>query len=243
MIIPKDDTHCPATVAALRGIVNDALAGIVAVGNRMPGGMTVVEDILRIMSRATADRLCSIAPFTGEAPDLMEAFSRYVSLHETGGLIDPAAVSAVKIGDNRLRISWRSDSCLYRDACRQLASLDCDCVCPLRLYPEQFLSAATGKPMTSAVVAAGGDMCVFEIFSAPHAAPRPIDRLRRMFAETREEGILARDALGRLQDEYRLILETIDDAIVVLDHQGRVSYVNLRACWAFAVDQDRKSVV
>jgi len=237
MIIPKDDTHCPATVAALRGIVNDALAGVIAVGHRMPGGITAVEDILRIMSRATADRLCAAAPSSGELPDLMEAFSRYVSLHVADGLVDPAVINAVKVSDNRLRISWRSDACLYRDACRQLESLECDCVCPLRLYAEQFVAAATGRPMVSVVVAAGSDMCVFEIFAATHIAPRPIDRLRRVFAETREEGLLARDALGRLQDEYRLILETIDDAIVVLDQDERVSYVNLRACGAFAVDQ------
>ena len=46
------------------------------------------------------------------------------------------------------------------------------------------------------------------------------------------------DTWRRLEAQYQLLLETIADAIVVVDNDGKVTYVNPRACGVFGVPPD-----
>jgi diguanylate cyclase (GGDEF)-like protein len=62
-----------------------------------------------------------------------------------------------------------------------------------------------------------------------------MDRLRRNAEMLSEETRAAKSQLSCVHAQYKLILETIADAIVVLDKDHRVSYLNPRACGVFAI--------
>ncbi len=221
-------------------LLNDSLSGLLKAAERVPGGVALVEDILRVMVRVTAERRLGALDLIGATDDTLDAARRCLDAQAEDSAAGAAAAEVEELAEGRVRVTLKADECIYHEHCVAAAQAGLACLCPSRLYLEQAVSCVTGRNMASIVCEEPRlESCTFEVFPMSAQMLRPIERAQRNLAAARQERAAAREALSRLEALHGLVLETIGDAIIVVDPGGLVTYMNPRACGAFAVAAEK----
>jgi len=233
---PKDKAWYKANMEGLTKVFNDAFVGLVTAGERMPGGSVWVDDVLRAAARITAERIKVEYPSAEKITSPLEAVHYYLGLHIRSGVINRESARAEAAPHGGVRVTVNTADCIYRPQCELLMARNSYCVCPRRFYMEQVAAALAEQELANAVVSLfqSGE-CTFEIVPAGSASLRKAGAEGRGRRGTRGKESARKDELSRLEAMYQLLLETIGDAIVVIDNEGKVSYMNPRACGVFGV--------
>lgn len=222
-------------VSCLQGLLNDAFLGLIKAGSRLPSGVPLAEDIIREMARTTAQRCLSKNGPGKPIESLLEAAQYYCSDEYSCGILGCTGTTVEETSNRRVRVIREGTDCIFRPQCAKLAVEGYPRICPRRLYAEQAMAAVMGRGVGSIVLPGSEDnVCTFETFMVSDAMLTPIERAVRNFSNIQQEREQAKDHLSRLAAQHRLILETMADAIVVVDNDARVTYMNGRACGAFA---------
>lgn len=240
MAVPRDKSPCSSRSRSLARDVRDIFVGLSKASGRLPGGgPALLDDIHRTIARISVERTLAADPPPGPIEDPAEALRYYLESPAHANIVDEAEASAEKMPKGRLRVKWKTTACLY---CRDCGSLEKEghyCVCPFRLFYEQAIACITGKEMSSIACSVGEEgYCGTDIFPVSSKMLRPIERIQRNAMMTEEETRAAQSQLDKMEAQHKLILETIGDAIVVVDREGKVTYMNPRACGVFAVRQE-----
>ena len=225
-----------AHALALTAILNDTLTELAGAGRTCEGVMVFFEHILRKLARSAAEKEMAEITQAGRSQDPLAAISSYIGLQVGSGLLEPDSVRVTSLPQGIVRVSWPASECLYRPHCAKVIETGLACACAQRLCVEEAAACAAGLPLSSEVVTAlDGELCAFDIFPPRAEAPEARGNPCGHSASDGSRAALERQAWSRLEAQYQLLLETIADAIVVVDNNGKVTYVNPRACGVFGV--------
>ncbi len=219
-------------------VIGDLFVALVRAAAALPGNpVTVVEDAWRAVARPGLDRF--LAKNAGAHPitDPVKALRRYLANCESVAPDDPEAAIVTETPGGHINVILPYKVCIYQRHCDILAREDFPRICPLRLFSQQALSRITARNMASIVAPCPNEgTCSFEISPATHAPARPSAPIAPVLASAFDKFGSANNRLPEpVGAQYRLILETIADAIVVVDSTRTVKYVNPRACGVFAI--------
>lgn len=222
---------------SLVALLNDALTGLVEAGGNREGASAFFECILRRMARSAAERRAAEVPACERAKDVKSAVEFHVArLVHAGDL--PKGHATLSVLSNGVRVSWNAADCIYRPHCERIVAAGLSCACAERICIEQAAAVEAGLTVSSNLVSAlADDTCVFDILQSA-AGEKPGDDCRRSEAaeaEARRED----ERRDNIEAQHQMLLETIADAIVVVDTEGRVTYVNPRACGVFGVPPEK----
>ncbi|MHC4713627.1 MAG: sensor domain-containing diguanylate cyclase [Planctomycetota bacterium] len=225
----------------LSDLVNDIFAGIAEASQMLPGGgPALTEDIARVIARRNASRHLADHPLTETASDAATALRQGLSSGAHQGILDPDTLSIEEVTPGRIRVEWDPRECPFPEHCRALKTEGLTNVCPCRLYTEQLIALVTGHAMSSiSVPSDDAELCAWEVFPVSTEMLRPIERIRRNTQMLSDESRAAKSMLSTVQAQHRLILETIADAIVLVDEDHNVTYLNPRACGVFALREEQ----
>ncbi|MCD6405704.1 MAG: diguanylate cyclase [Planctomycetes bacterium] len=234
---PRGNPHSLIKPGRLSGVIGDLFVALAKAAAVLPGGpIGVVEDAWRAVARTCLEGF--LAENTGACPitDPVRALHCYLANCESAGLGDPEAAIITETPDGHIGVTFPAEACIYRPHCDLLAREGLPRICPLRLFSQQAVSRITARSMTSAMIPgpSEGD-CAFEIFPAPDDPSQPAKAPPLVPAAASGESGPAGKPPEPIGAQHRLILETIADAIVVVDSSRTVTYINPRACGVFAI--------
>lgn len=236
MIIKGCGGLCKAEGVDVTPLLEDLLFALSDSCRMLPGGgPALTTDILRDAAIRLVKR--RFAGRQGEAADVVEALEICMQVHVD--CTHPAGLTAQPGSNERTVLSFNAADCPLSPHCSRLQELSIDSVCFQRLFVEQALEFLTGKKVASILSAVMADgVCAFEIFPTSPRMLGHITRMRRNAEMLSLESQVAKSRLSRVETLHKLILETVADAIVVIDEAGCVVYLNPRACGVFAVSAE-----
>ena len=239
MAAPKNKQWYMGRVESLQRLLDDVLLGVLESGDASRKDAAGGEALLRSIARLMCERLLSGEVQISERTDPEKVVHEYMAQRIQEGTVDRETVRVEKTDGGRLRIRRDAADCQYAGVCRALAEKG-KRVCVQRVYAEQLVSAATGRKMSSEAIEILKDgACVFEIFPAGGETGKAASDRAKESEGGRVQQVTAAETWRRLEAQYRLLLETIADAIVVVDNDNRVTYVNPRACGVFGMPAER----
>ena len=219
---PDGAASSPSTV-----LIDDVIGALAEVSAALPGGgPLLLEDMLRSIAR----RAVTISGGPESFSDAFVALEDYLQGRQG------TPVQILRTENSRLRVAMDEKSCPYSEACRNLGLDGVARVCTQKLFCEQAVSVLTGSPAGGVLLAAGDDgRCVFELYPVSSEMLSQVDRLKRNADAAHHQYHLTRSRLNQVQTRHKAILESIADAIVVVDSSFEVVYINPRACGVFAL--------
>lgn len=216
----------PSTV-----LIDDVIGALAEVSAALPGGgPLLLEDMLRSIVRRVVARSARPESFS----DALAALEDCLQSRQC------TPVQILKTENGRLRVTIDEKTCPYREPCRDLGLNGASRVCTQKLFCEEAVSALTDSPAAGILLMAGDDgRCAFELYPASSDMLSQVDRVKRNADAAHHQYHLTKSRLNQVQTRHKAILESIADAIVVVDSSFEVVYINPRACGVFALkDQD-----
>ncbi len=218
--------------ARLYKILWDVFSGIESACHRYAGGGDLAENAVREIARRTGRRVYE--ELRGElGDDPLEICNAYITRRIKEGVISRESVRIERNGAT-YAFFRESSTCPYVNSCREVTAKWQRCMCTQRIFAEQLLEAATGRPVESRLLRSAEDgECSFEMEVLAGARkdlhPEGADE------QTLTEHMREREEWQDREAQYKLLLETIADAIVVVDESHVVTYINPRACGVFGI--------
>jgi diguanylate cyclase (GGDEF)-like protein/PAS domain S-box-containing protein len=223
---------------SLVALVNDTLTGLAEAGGSRDGASAFFENILRRIARSGAERHEAEIPVCERARDVKSAVEFHVARRVHAEEVPKGRATLSVLGNGGVRVSWSAADCIYRPHCEKTIAAGLSCACAERLCMEQAAAVETGLPVSSNLISAlSDDVCVFDVLPST-GGEDPLD-VRDKRETTEAEARREDERRSNIEAQHQMLLETIADAIVVVDPDGRVTYVNPRACGVFGVPPEK----
>jgi len=247
-------------VSSLRGLVNDQFFSMIHFCLSMPfGGEKLAEQMLRELAILHSKSSLESEPFkVGYAP-LPEKLAPadalkfvYKNVHVKEKVAEDSWVR-IEEKDGGVEVQYSRDNCVYNSHCDALLCDGLKCMCVRRFFCEGIIKVTTGEDYESALHTPDLEepMCRFTL----HQTERGVDEIERVRDEIRlsveenvklEEAVRARtrqlekqkNMLKESKIRIKAITSSANDAIIMMDSDGAVTFWNHAAERMFKIPSD-----